>query len=153
MACSLFSLHGLVVNCEQSQFWSRSGKWLVSGGTMCHVPTGRTAGFIIMFCCLSSPWRIHSGLSPSGRCSPSRCEHGGHCSQTWTVFHCNCSDSGYSGATCRSCKSHVKQTERQTGKRRMKMESRLLRRKMMEEDASCTDQTCSEFTTRSLISI
>uniref|UniRef100_A0A8C4HP66 Contactin associated protein like 3 n=1 Tax=Dicentrarchus labrax TaxID=13489 RepID=A0A8C4HP66_DICLA len=36
------------------------------------------------------------------RCSPSRCEHGGRCSQSWTVFHCNCSDSGYSGATCRS---------------------------------------------------
>uniref|UniRef100_A0A3P8TEI2 Contactin associated protein like 3 n=1 Tax=Amphiprion percula TaxID=161767 RepID=A0A3P8TEI2_AMPPE len=34
------------------------------------------------------------------RCSPSRCEHGGRCSQSWTVFHCNCSDSGYSGATC-----------------------------------------------------
>uniref|UniRef100_A0A3Q1I1N7 Uncharacterized protein n=1 Tax=Anabas testudineus TaxID=64144 RepID=A0A3Q1I1N7_ANATE len=36
------------------------------------------------------------------RCSPSRCEHGGRCSQTWTVFHCNCSDSGYGGATCHS---------------------------------------------------
>ncbi|XP_058496196.1 contactin-associated protein-like 4 isoform X3 [Solea solea] len=36
------------------------------------------------------------------RCSPNRCEHGGHCSQSWTVFHCNCSDSGYSGATCHS---------------------------------------------------
>ncbi|XP_069366911.1 contactin-associated protein-like 4 isoform X2 [Paralichthys olivaceus] len=36
------------------------------------------------------------------RCSPSRCEHGGHCSQSWTIFHCNCSDSGYSGATCHS---------------------------------------------------
>ncbi|KAM4727930.1 contactin-associated protein-like 4 [Anableps anableps] len=36
------------------------------------------------------------------RCSPSHCEHGGLCSQTWTVFHCNCSDSGYSGATCHS---------------------------------------------------
>ncbi|XP_047446526.1 contactin-associated protein-like 4 isoform X2 [Mugil cephalus] len=36
------------------------------------------------------------------RCSPSRCEHGGRCSQSWTVFHCNCSDSGYSGATCHS---------------------------------------------------
>uniref|UniRef100_A0A3P8X6B6 Contactin-associated protein-like 4 n=1 Tax=Cynoglossus semilaevis TaxID=244447 RepID=A0A3P8X6B6_CYNSE len=32
------------------------------------------------------------------RCSPSPCEHGGRCTQTWTVFHCNCSDSGYSGA-------------------------------------------------------
>uniref|UniRef100_A0A8C3A6J4 Contactin associated protein like 3 n=1 Tax=Cyclopterus lumpus TaxID=8103 RepID=A0A8C3A6J4_CYCLU len=36
------------------------------------------------------------------RCSPSRCEHGGRCSQSWTVFHCNCSESGYSGATCHS---------------------------------------------------
>uniref|UniRef100_A0A3P9DDS8 Contactin-associated protein-like 4 n=1 Tax=Maylandia zebra TaxID=106582 RepID=A0A3P9DDS8_9CICH len=36
------------------------------------------------------------------RCSPSPCEHGGPCSQSWTVFHCNCSDSGYSGATCHS---------------------------------------------------
>ncbi|CAK6974784.1 contactin-associated protein-like 4 [Scomber scombrus] len=36
------------------------------------------------------------------RCSPNRCEHGGRCSQSWTIFHCNCSDSGYSGATCHS---------------------------------------------------
>ncbi|XP_062284692.1 contactin-associated protein-like 4 [Scomber scombrus] len=36
------------------------------------------------------------------RCSPSRCEHGGRCSQSWTIFHCNCSGSGYSGATCHS---------------------------------------------------
>ncbi|KAM9322915.1 contactin-associated protein-like 4 [Pholidichthys leucotaenia] len=36
------------------------------------------------------------------RCSPSRCEHGGHCSQSWTIFHCNCTGSGYSGATCHS---------------------------------------------------
>uniref|UniRef100_A0A8C9ZE59 Contactin associated protein like 3 n=1 Tax=Sander lucioperca TaxID=283035 RepID=A0A8C9ZE59_SANLU len=36
------------------------------------------------------------------RCSPSRCEHGGLCSQSWTGFHCNCSESGYSGATCHS---------------------------------------------------
>ncbi|KAK5889491.1 hypothetical protein CesoFtcFv8_015492 [Champsocephalus esox] len=36
------------------------------------------------------------------RCSPSRCEHGGRCSQSWTAFHCNCSDSGYSGAICHS---------------------------------------------------
>uniref|UniRef100_A0A3Q2FR24 Contactin-associated protein-like 4 n=1 Tax=Cyprinodon variegatus TaxID=28743 RepID=A0A3Q2FR24_CYPVA len=36
------------------------------------------------------------------RCSPSRCEHGGLCSQTWSVFHCNCSNSGYGGATCHS---------------------------------------------------
>uniref|UniRef100_A0A3Q3AWC0 Contactin-associated protein-like 4 n=1 Tax=Kryptolebias marmoratus TaxID=37003 RepID=A0A3Q3AWC0_KRYMA len=34
------------------------------------------------------------------RCSPSYCEHGGSCSQSWTTFHCNCSGTGYSGATC-----------------------------------------------------
>ncbi|XP_077955837.1 contactin-associated protein-like 4 isoform X1 [Gasterosteus aculeatus] len=36
------------------------------------------------------------------RCSPSRCEHGGRCTQSWTAFRCNCSASGYSGATCHS---------------------------------------------------
>ncbi|XP_047444283.1 contactin-associated protein-like 4 [Mugil cephalus] len=36
------------------------------------------------------------------RCSPSHCEHGGRCTQTWSAFHCNCSDSGYRGATCHS---------------------------------------------------
>ncbi|CAM4728856.1 unnamed protein product [Leuciscus chuanchicus] len=36
------------------------------------------------------------------RCSPSHCEHGGRCSQSWSTFHCNCSATGYSGATCHS---------------------------------------------------
>uniref|UniRef100_A0A9J7X590 Contactin associated protein like 3 n=1 Tax=Cyprinus carpio carpio TaxID=630221 RepID=A0A9J7X590_CYPCA len=36
------------------------------------------------------------------RCSPSRCEHGGRCSQSWSTFHCNCSATGYGGATCHS---------------------------------------------------
>uniref|UniRef100_A0A673CT94 Contactin associated protein like 3 n=1 Tax=Sphaeramia orbicularis TaxID=375764 RepID=A0A673CT94_9TELE len=36
------------------------------------------------------------------RCSPSHCEHGGRCTQSWNTFHCNCSDSGYRGATCHS---------------------------------------------------
>nr|XP_046248206.1 contactin-associated protein-like 4 isoform X2 [Scatophagus argus] len=38
------------------------------------------------------------------RCSPSHCEHGGRCTQSWSTFHCNCSDSGYRGATCHSSK-------------------------------------------------
>ncbi|XP_029001997.1 contactin-associated protein-like 4 [Betta splendens] len=38
------------------------------------------------------------------RCSPSHCEHGGRCSQSWSTFHCNCSSSGYRGATCHSSK-------------------------------------------------
>ncbi|KAJ8350552.1 hypothetical protein SKAU_G00256820, partial [Synaphobranchus kaupii] len=50
------------------------------------------------------------------RCLPNFCEHGGQCSQTWTTFYCNCSGTGYSGATCHnsiyepSCEAH-----RQTG--------------------------------------
>ncbi|XP_056381233.1 contactin-associated protein-like 4 isoform X3 [Hyla sarda] len=34
------------------------------------------------------------------RCFPNYCEHGGMCSQTWRDFYCNCSDTGYMGATC-----------------------------------------------------
>ncbi|XP_008286687.1 contactin-associated protein-like 2b [Stegastes partitus] len=34
------------------------------------------------------------------RCVPNHCEHGGHCSQTWDTFNCNCSGTGYTGATC-----------------------------------------------------
>uniref|UniRef100_A0A8C5LL93 Contactin associated protein family member 4 n=1 Tax=Leptobrachium leishanense TaxID=445787 RepID=A0A8C5LL93_9ANUR len=34
------------------------------------------------------------------RCFPNYCEHGGVCSQTWNDFYCNCSDTGYKGATC-----------------------------------------------------
>lgn len=38
------------------------------------------------------------------RCVPNHCEHGGHCSQTWDTFTCNCSGTGYTGATCHTCK-------------------------------------------------
>lgn len=34
------------------------------------------------------------------RCFPNYCEHGGKCSQTWSDFYCNCSDTGYMGGTC-----------------------------------------------------
>lgn len=34
------------------------------------------------------------------RCVPNYCEHGGRCSQTWDAFSCNCSGTGYTGATC-----------------------------------------------------
>lgn len=37
------------------------------------------------------------------RCLPNLCEHGGRCSQTWSSFSCDCSGSGYSGATCHNC--------------------------------------------------
>nr|XP_015193727.1 PREDICTED: contactin-associated protein-like 5 isoform X1 [Lepisosteus oculatus] len=36
------------------------------------------------------------------RCSPNYCEHGGKCSQSWNTFYCNCTHTGYIGATCHS---------------------------------------------------
>uniref|UniRef100_A0A3Q3XHF7 Uncharacterized protein n=1 Tax=Mola mola TaxID=94237 RepID=A0A3Q3XHF7_MOLML len=47
------------------------------------------------------------------RCVPNYCEHGGRCSQTWDTFSCNCSGTGYTGATsiyqqsCEEYKSSV----------------------------------------------
>lgn len=38
------------------------------------------------------------------RCLPNYCEHGGECSQSWNTFHCNCANTGYTGATCHNCK-------------------------------------------------
>uniref|UniRef100_A0ABK0LNU2 Contactin associated protein family member 5B like 1 n=1 Tax=Rattus norvegicus TaxID=10116 RepID=A0ABK0LNU2_RAT len=44
---------------------------------------------------------LHIDLcSIKDRCLPNYCEHGGHCAQNWTTFYCNCSDTGYTGATC-----------------------------------------------------
>uniref|UniRef100_A0A8C8VIQ5 Contactin associated protein family member 4 n=1 Tax=Pelusios castaneus TaxID=367368 RepID=A0A8C8VIQ5_9SAUR len=34
------------------------------------------------------------------RCLPNYCEHGGECSQAWNSFYCNCTNTGYMGATC-----------------------------------------------------
>nr|XP_057930020.1 contactin-associated protein-like 2b isoform X1 [Doryrhamphus excisus] len=34
------------------------------------------------------------------RCVPNHCEHGSRCSQTWDAFSCNCTGTGYTGATC-----------------------------------------------------
>ncbi|XP_008829098.1 contactin-associated protein like 5-1-like [Nannospalax galili] len=48
---------------------------------------------------------LHIDLcSIKDRCLPNYCEHGGHCTQSWTAFYCNCSDTGYKGATCHDCK-------------------------------------------------
>ncbi|XP_059118532.1 contactin-associated protein-like 4 isoform X1 [Peromyscus eremicus] len=38
----------------------------------------------------------------SDRCLPNSCEHGGECSQSWSTFYCNCTNTGYTGATCHS---------------------------------------------------
>ncbi|KAG7256550.1 hypothetical protein CRUP_027400 [Coryphaenoides rupestris] len=39
------------------------------------------------------------------RCMPNHCEHGGRCKQTWDSFSCTCDGTGYTGATCHTCKS------------------------------------------------
>uniref|UniRef100_A0A8C2H0Y8 Contactin associated protein-like 5 like n=1 Tax=Cyprinus carpio TaxID=7962 RepID=A0A8C2H0Y8_CYPCA len=36
------------------------------------------------------------------RCLPNLCEHRGQCIQSWDQFHCDCSGTGYTGATCHS---------------------------------------------------
>uniref|UniRef100_A0A8C1LEC8 Contactin associated protein-like 5 like n=1 Tax=Cyprinus carpio TaxID=7962 RepID=A0A8C1LEC8_CYPCA len=36
------------------------------------------------------------------RCLPNLCEHGGQCIQSWDQFLCDCSGTGYTGATCHS---------------------------------------------------
>ncbi|XP_022446294.1 contactin-associated protein-like 5 isoform X1 [Delphinapterus leucas] len=44
---------------------------------------------------------LHIDLcSIKDRCLPNYCEHGGSCFQSWVTFYCNCSDTGYVGATC-----------------------------------------------------
>uniref|UniRef100_A0A5F8GIQ6 Contactin associated protein family member 5 n=1 Tax=Monodelphis domestica TaxID=13616 RepID=A0A5F8GIQ6_MONDO len=44
---------------------------------------------------------LHIDLcSIKDRCLPNYCEHGGTCAQSWATFYCNCSDTGYTGATC-----------------------------------------------------
>uniref|UniRef100_A0A9J7YM77 Contactin associated protein-like 5b n=1 Tax=Cyprinus carpio carpio TaxID=630221 RepID=A0A9J7YM77_CYPCA len=46
------------------------------------------------------------------RCLPNYCEHDGECSQSWNTFFCDCSGTGYTGATCHnsifepSCEAH-----------------------------------------------
>jgi contactin associated protein-like 2 len=34
------------------------------------------------------------------KCTPNPCQHGGICLQTWNVFRCDCSTTGYGGAVC-----------------------------------------------------
>lgn len=41
----------------------------------------------------------------SWRCLPNYCEHDGECSQSWNAFFCDCSGTGYTGATCHNCES------------------------------------------------
>lgn len=48
-----------------------------------------------------------SSLSLHNRCLPNFCEHGGRCSQSWSSFQCDCTGTGYSGATCHNCESPV----------------------------------------------
>ncbi|KAM4876425.1 contactin-associated protein-like 3, partial [Thomomys bottae] len=55
------------------------------------------------------------------RCLPSYCEHGGKCSQSWATFSCDCTHTGYTGATChsslyeQSCEAHKYREEDSSG--------------------------------------
>lgn len=41
------------------------------------------------------------------RCNPNPCEHGGKCSQSWTDFECDCSNTNYVGSICHKCMSSI----------------------------------------------
>uniref|UniRef100_A0A8C7XTA9 Contactin associated protein family member 5a n=1 Tax=Oryzias sinensis TaxID=183150 RepID=A0A8C7XTA9_9TELE len=58
--------------------------------------------FPISHIALYLSWRCFSELRCCffPRCLPNLCEHGARCSQTWSSFSCDCSGTGYSGATC-----------------------------------------------------
>lgn len=38
------------------------------------------------------------------RCNPNPCKHGASCRQSSTEFFCDCSNTGYAGAVCHTCK-------------------------------------------------
>lgn len=69
-----------------------------------------------IFLCTILIWGAHFIMTECGkqqcvclsffRCLPSYCEHGGECSQSWDTFSCDCTHTGYAGATCHSCKPH-----------------------------------------------
>uniref|UniRef100_A0A8C7BJM3 Contactin-associated protein-like 4 n=1 Tax=Neovison vison TaxID=452646 RepID=A0A8C7BJM3_NEOVI len=75
---------------------------------------GRCTLLYVPACRLAGPRlpKTRDPTEPSSppRCLPNRCEHGGRCSQTWTAFHCNCSGTGYTGATCRQRESLYEQS-------------------------------------------
>lgn len=54
-----------------------------------------------------SKWKVMIVSASFCRCLPNYCEHGGECSQSWNTFHCNCANTGYTGATCHNCKPNT----------------------------------------------
>ena len=38
------------------------------------------------------------------RCNPNPCKHSGICKQNSMEFFCDCTNTGYSGAVCHTCK-------------------------------------------------
>uniref|UniRef100_A0A4W5JZD5 Contactin associated protein-like 5a n=1 Tax=Hucho hucho TaxID=62062 RepID=A0A4W5JZD5_9TELE len=81
----------------------------------CENPTVAFQGCMRLFSINSQPMDlnlVHQGrlgdykelqfdtCSIQDRCLPNFCEHGGQCSQCWSRFYCDCSGTGYTGATC-----------------------------------------------------
>lgn len=75
-----------------------------SRGTICDTLYLRFHSSLIMVLIEVWTWPDFLCFLSLTRCSPSHCEHGGRCTQSWSTFHCDCADTGYRGATCHSCK-------------------------------------------------
>uniref|UniRef100_A0A4W5KFX4 Contactin associated protein-like 5a n=1 Tax=Hucho hucho TaxID=62062 RepID=A0A4W5KFX4_9TELE len=86
-----------------------------SSDSYCENPTVAFQGCMRLFSINSQPMDlnlVHQGrlgdykelqfdtCSIQDRCLPNFCEHGGQCSQSWSHFYCDCSGTGYTGATC-----------------------------------------------------
>ncbi|TSM28158.1 Contactin-associated protein-like 4 [Bagarius yarrelli] len=57
---------------------------------------------LLLFPAISNEGSFRVFVHSASLCSQSHCEHGGRCTQSWSSFHCDCSDTGYKGATCHS---------------------------------------------------
>ncbi|KAM5136485.1 contactin-associated protein-like 3 isoform 2-T2 [Callospermophilus lateralis] len=88
-----------------------------SSGSQCENPLGGFQGCLKLISIGSTvvdPISIQQGVlgnfsdlqidscGITDRCLPSYCEHGGECSQSWDTFSCDCTHTGYVGATCHS---------------------------------------------------
>ncbi|XP_042350585.1 contactin-associated protein-like 5 [Plectropomus leopardus] len=108
---------------EQREQVEASGNFYFGGCSpaACHNPTVAFQGCMRLISINSQPMNlnhVHQGLlghykelqfdtcNIRDRCLPNLCEHGGRCWQSWRSFFCDCSGTGYSGATCHNWCRH-----------------------------------------------
>lgn len=99
--CAIIDRYTTTIVIKEEESWESSVvQWIVllSHSKYCWLKTGPCCVFLVFswvsLYCLSVYYV---------RCVPNYCEHGGRCSQTWDTFSCNCSGTGYTGATCHTC--------------------------------------------------